>query len=79
MAINFVVVEGKLKFEINTANLKRAGCRQALQLLKLAMIPVPESVPGGGLQPQLIVGNPLPDHPQPGHEILFALRYQIGL
>ena len=43
------------------------------------MIPVPESVPGGGLQPQLIVRNPLPYHPQPGHEILFALRYQIGL
>lgn len=29
VAINFVVVEGKLKFEINTATLKRAGCRRA--------------------------------------------------
>ena len=33
----------------------------------------------GGLQPQPIVRNPLPYHAQPGHEILFALRYQIGL
>ena len=44
VAINFVVVEGKLKFEINTATLKKAGLQASSQLLKLAtLIPVPES------------------------------------
>ena len=42
VAINFVVVEGKLKFEINTMTLKKAGLRASSQLLKLAtLIPVP--------------------------------------
>jgi len=45
VAINFVVVEGKLKFEINTMTLKKAGLRASSQLLKLAtLIPVPVPV-----------------------------------
>ena len=41
VAINFVVVDGKLKFEINTATLKRAGLQASSQLLKLATL-IPE-------------------------------------
>lgn len=45
VAINFVVIEGKLKFEINTATLKRAGLQASSQLLKLAtLVPVPDTV-----------------------------------
>ncbi len=38
VAINFVVVEGKLKFEINTAVLRAAGLQASSQLLKLATL-----------------------------------------
>ena len=46
VAINFVVVDGKLKFEINTATLKRAGLQASSQLLKLATL-IPESDAAG--------------------------------
>lgn len=38
VAINFVLVENKLKFEINTETLHRAGLRASAQLLKLAIL-----------------------------------------
>jgi hypothetical protein len=38
VGINFVVVEGKLKFEVNRQALKRAGLRASAQLLKLAIL-----------------------------------------
>ena len=37
-AINFVLIEGKLKFEINQQALKRADLRASSQLLKLAIL-----------------------------------------
>ena len=38
VAINFVLVKGKLKFEINQQALKRAGLQASAQLLKLAIL-----------------------------------------
>ncbi len=38
VAINFVLVKGKLKFEINRQALRRAGLRASAQLLKLAIL-----------------------------------------
>ncbi len=38
VGINFVMVKGKLKFEINRQALKRAGLRASAQLLKLAIL-----------------------------------------
>ncbi len=38
VAINFILVKGKLKFEINQQALQRAGLRASAQLLKLAIL-----------------------------------------
>ncbi len=38
VTINFVLVKGKLKFEINQQALQRAGLRASAQLLKLAIL-----------------------------------------
>lgn len=38
VAINFIIVKGKRKFEINTDAIDRAGLRVSSQLLKLAIL-----------------------------------------
>ncbi|MCK4640786.1 MAG: YfiR family protein [Candidatus Marinimicrobia bacterium] len=38
VAINFVTVEGKIRFEINIRALESAGLRVSSQLLKLAIL-----------------------------------------
>ncbi len=38
VAINFVIIEGKIKFEINNRALERAGLQVSSQLKKLAIL-----------------------------------------
>ena len=43
MAINFVIIKGKLKFEMNRRAIEDAGLQASSQLLKLAILVEEES------------------------------------